>query len=193
LNGKDKISDNYLKQVDELLDNQSDIDLFNPLNQEELNEIWEVISNEMDIDEVWNDISSDLDVIMPVDSGSGIIVKSIALVLIILIGLIPAKKAILDSGINQPDILIGNKQKEQSTELTTKNKHWDSNIGKQVKGDISQALRNSFDNSEDGIKPALAERNRTGLTQETPVPVSNEIVSMVLAASEMSDSGQNSN
>jgi hypothetical protein len=142
----------------------------------------------MDIDEVWNDISSDLDVIMPVDSGSGIIVKSIALVLIILIGLIPAKKAILDSGINQPDILIGNKQKEQSTELTTKNKHWDSNIGKQVKGDISQALRNSFDNSEDGIKPALAERNRTGLTQETPVPVSNEIVSMVLAASEMSDS-----
>jgi hypothetical protein len=188
LNGKDKISDNYRKQVDELLDNQSGLNLFDPLNQEELDEIWEEISTEMDIGEVWNNISSDLDTVMPVDSGSGIIFKSIAVVLIILIGMIPVKKAILDSGISQPDILIKNKQNEQPAELIAKNKPGDSNKGEQVKGDISPALRSSLDKSEVGNKPTPAERNRTSLTQGTPIPVSNVVDSKVLSASEMADS-----
>ncbi len=140
---KDKISDNYRKQVDELLDNQSGTDLVKPLNQEELDEIWEEISTEMDIGEVWNDISSDLDIVMPVDSGSGIIVKSIAAVLIILIGMIPVKISMLDSGFSQPDISIENKQNEQSAELIIKNKTGDPNIGDQVKGDISPAASGS--------------------------------------------------
>jgi hypothetical protein len=188
LKRKDKISDTYRKQVYELLDNQSDLNLSKPLNQEELDEIWEEISTEMDIGEVWNDISSDLDIVMPVDSGSGIIVKSIAVVLIILIGMIPVKKAILDSGISQPDILIENKQNEQSAELITKNKLGDSNIGEQAKGDISPALRSSLDKSEDGNKPTPAVGNRTDLTQGTPIPVSNEIISKVLTASDTADS-----
>jgi hypothetical protein len=188
LNEKDKISDNYRKQVDELLNNQSDLNLFNPLNKEKLDEIWEEISTEMDIDEVWKDISSDLDTVMSVDSDSGIIVKSIAVVLIILIGMIPVKKAIWDSGISQPDILTENKQNEQSAELIAKNKPGDSNKGEQVKGDISPVLRSSLDKSEVGNKPTPAERNRTGLTQRTPIPVSNVVVSKVLSASEMADS-----
>jgi hypothetical protein len=188
LKEKDKISDNYRKQVDEILDNQTNLNLFNPLNQEELVEIWEEISTEMDIGEVWNNISSDLDIVMPVDSDSGIIVKSIAVVLIILIGMIPVKKAILDSGINQQDILIETKQNERSAELISKNKSGDYNTGEQVKGDISPALRSSLDKSEDGSKPAPAERNKTDLIQGTPIPVSNEIVSKVLAASEIADS-----
>jgi hypothetical protein len=158
------------------------------LNQEELDEIWEEISTEMDIGEVWNNISSDLDVVMPVDSGSGIIVKSIAAVLIILIGMIPVKKAILNSGISQPDVLIENKQNEQPAELITKNKPGDFNKEEQGKGDISPALRSSFDKSEDGNKPIPAERNRTGLTQGTPIPVRNEVVSRVLAVYKMADS-----
>jgi hypothetical protein len=188
LKTKDKISDNYRKQVDELIDNQCGPDLFNPLNQEELDEIWEGISTEMDIGEVWNDISSDLDIIMPVDSGAGVFVKSIAAILIILIGLIPVKIAILDSDISHQDILIEKKQNEQSTELIIKNIDGDSNAGKQVKSDISPVSRSSSDKIEDGNKPTLAVGNRTGLTQGTPIPISNEVVSKVLAASEMVDS-----
>jgi hypothetical protein len=188
LNGKDKISDNYSKQVDELLDNQSGLNLFDPLNQEELDEIWKEISTEMDIGEVWNNISSDLDTVMPVDSGSGIIFKSIAVVLIILIGMIPVKKAILDSGISQPDILTENKQNEQPAELVAKNKPGDSSKGEQVKGDILSALRSSLDKSEVGNKPTPAERNITVLAQGTPMPVSNVADSKILSASGMADS-----
>jgi hypothetical protein len=188
LNGKDKISDNYRKQVDELLDNQSDLNLIDPLNQEELDKIWEEISTEMDIGQVWNNISSDLDTLMPVDSGSGIIVKSIAAVLIILFGMIPVKKAILNSGVGQPDIIIENMQNKQSAKLITKNIPGDSDSEIQVKGDISPALRSSLDISEDGNKPTLTKRNRTGMAPETPMPVSNIIASKVLVPSEMVDS-----
>ena len=155
---KDKISEIYRKQVDELLENQSGHTIHEPLNQGELDEIWNEISTDMDLGEVWNDISSDLDIVMPVDSGSGIILKTIAAVLIILIGMVPVKKAILDSNISQPDILIENKQNEQPAELIIKNKSGDSNIGDQVKGDISPVLKRSLTKREDGNKPALAER-----------------------------------
>ena len=186
---KDKISDNYRKQVDDLLDNQSGPDLFDPMNQEELDEIWEGISTEMDIGEVWNDISSDLDIVMPVESGSSTIVKSIAAVLIILIGLIPVREAIMDSGISQPDISIENKQNEQSAELIIKNKTGNSNIGERVKGEISPAgSGSSSEKIKDGNIPAPAGRNRTVLAQDTPIPLSYEVVSRVLAASEKADS-----
>lgn len=67
MKAKDKISDNYRKQVDELLDIQSDNNQFKPLDQEELDGIWKEISTEMEVNEVWNDISSELDRVMPVD------------------------------------------------------------------------------------------------------------------------------
>jgi hypothetical protein len=188
LKGKDKISDNYRKKVDEFLDNQAGFELFNPLNQEELDELWEEISTAMDIDEVWNNISSDLDIIMPVDSGSGIIVKFIAVVLVILIGIIPVKRPILDSGVGQPDILNETKQNEQSAELIITNKLGDSNPEEQVKGDISPAFRSSLDKSEDRNKSTPAEMNGIGLTQGTFIPEGIEIISKVLAAPGMSDS-----
>ncbi len=188
MNGKDKIPENYRKQVDELLDDQSGFNFNNPLNQEELDEIWEEISTEMDIGEVWNGISSDLDIVMPVDSGSGTIVKAIAVVLIILFGMIPVQKILLDSHDDQPDKFIEKKQNEQPAEMIAKNKSMDSTAGEQVKGDLSPALRSSLDKSEDSNKLTPAERNRTVLTQGTPIPVNNEIVSRVLAVSEMADS-----
>jgi len=188
LNGKDKISENYRKQVDELLDDQSGFNFNNPLNQEELDELWEEISTEMDIGEVWDGISSDLDVVMPVDSGFSIIVKSLAVVLIILFGMIPVQKILLDSHDDQPDKFIEKKQYEQPAEMITKNKPGDSITGEQVKGDVSPAFRSSIDKSEDSNKPTPAERNKTGLTLEALVPVSTGIVSKVLAASEMADS-----
>jgi len=64
--GKDKISDIYRAQVDELLDNQSDLDLYEPLDPDEMNEIWVEISSGIDITETWSKISSDLDILMPV-------------------------------------------------------------------------------------------------------------------------------
>jgi len=183
LNGKDKIPENYRKQVDELLDDQSGFNFNNPLNQEELDEIWEEISVEMDMDEVWDGISSDLDILMPVDSGSGTIVKALAVILIILFGMIPVQKILLDPHNDQPDKFIEKKQNEQPAELIAKNKPGDPNAGEQVKGDLSPALRSSFDKSEDGNKPIPAERTKIGLTQGTLVPVSTGIVSNVLTVS----------
>ena len=188
MNGKDKISDNYHKQVDDLLDNQSGLDLFNQLNQEEVDEIWEEISTEMDMDEVWNGISSDLDTVMPVDSGYSIIVKSIAVVLIILFGMIPVQKILLDSHDDQPDKFIEKKQNEQPAEMITKNKPMDSNKGEMVKGDISPALRSSIDKSEDSNKAIPKEKYRTDLIQGSSIPVSREVISTILAPSGMADS-----
>jgi hypothetical protein len=188
LKEKDKISDNYRKQVDELLDNQSGQNLIEPLNQEELDEIWEEISSEMDIDKVWNDISSDLDIVMPVDSGSGIFLKTIAAVLIILIGMAPVKKALLDSHISQPDILGENKQNEQPAELIIQNKSGDSNFGEQVKGNILPEIKRSLNTSEDGVKPTSVNSDGIDLAQVTKITLSNKVVSQVLTASEIADS-----
>ena len=184
---KDKISEIYRKQVDELLENQSGYTIPEPLNQGELDEIWNEISTDMDLGEVWNGISSDLDVVMPVDSGSGMMLKTVAAVLIILIGMVPVKKAIQDSNITQPDILIENKQNEQPAELIVKNKSGDPNIGDQVKGDISPVLKGSLTEKGDGNKAALAVMDKINLTREKPKPVSNEIVSQVSIASGMAE------
>ncbi len=185
---KDKISDRFREQVDELLDNQSDNSLFKPLNQGELDEIWNEISTDMDLGEVWNGISSDLDIVMPVNSVSGIIYKSIVAVLIILLGMVPVKKTILDSHTEHSDNLIENIQNGQSPELIVKNKSEDSNVPEQAKGDLSATLKGSLNRSEDDNKLISAERNRTDLTQETPISVSTEVISMVLSPSETADS-----
>jgi hypothetical protein len=174
LKEKDKISDDYRKQVDELIDNPSNLNLFKPLNEGELDKLWEEISAEMDIGEVWNNISSDLDIVTPVDSGSSIIVKTISAVLIILTGMIPAKKVFLDSGIRQPDILTEIKQNEQPAEQLLKNRSGNIDIGEKIKKDVSSGLSKSYSKSDDGNKPDLAERNRTGNTYETAVIISNQ-------------------
>lgn len=188
MKGKENISGNYRKRVDESLDAQSDLRRLNSLSQEEVDEIWEEISLEMDIDEVWTGISSDLDNVMPVDSGSGIIVKSIAVVLIVLIGMIPVKKAILDSDIRHPDVSIDNKQNEQPAELNVKNKTGNSNTGELVKEYISLELRRSSDKSDDDNIPPPSETNINELTQGTPLLLSNGDILNISAFSERTDS-----
>jgi len=187
LDKKNIISDTYRNQVDALLENQPDLDLFDSLNQEDLDKIWKEISVEMDIDEVWNGISSDLDSVMPLDSGSGMILKSIATFLIILVGMIPVKKAIPDSGISQLDILNETRQNEQSSQLFMENSPDDTNSGEQVNGNIIPALRSSSFNREGDIKTILEVSNIIGLSQETPV-FSIEPNPAVLSASEIADS-----
>ena len=188
MNKRDKISDNYRKRVDGLLQNQSDLDLFNPLNQAELDEIWEEISTEMDIDEIWKNISSELDIARPVDSGFDLIIRILAAVLIILLGLIPVKKTMLDPGISQTDISSETRHNEQSAASGIKNKGEDSSTGEQKKGDISPALRSSLDKSGDAHKLIPAAGNRNWLTLEIPMPLINEAISEVLTVSETSDS-----
>jgi hypothetical protein len=188
LKEKDKISDKFREQVDELLDNQSDNKLFNPLNEEELDEIWEEISAEIDISEVWNGISSDLDIVMPVNSVSGIFAKSIAAVLIILIGMIPVKKAIMDSHIDQPGIIVENRQNAQPAELIINNKPVDSNISEQTKEDRSAAIKSSLYKTKDVNNSNPEEINRTGLIQDKAIPSGGEVVFRVLSLSEAVDS-----
>jgi hypothetical protein len=108
LKDRDKISYYYHRQVEDILDNQSDLKFFDPLNREELEEIWEDMSVRMDIDEVWSSISSDLDQVMPVSAGTGIIVKSVAIFIVVLTAIIPARKEIIESGNVIQDVLIVN-------------------------------------------------------------------------------------
>jgi len=185
---EDKILYNYRKQVDELLDDQSGKYSLSELNQEELNEIWQEISTEMDIGEVWDYISSDLDIEMPLNSGSGMIIKSIALVLVILMGVIPGEKSIPDSGNNQADILFETWQNEQPAELIFRNDRRNSGKENQVKKDISPVFRSPSDKSEDLIIPVTEIKEKTSIMQETSIPVSDVIVSQVISASKMSDS-----
>lgn len=188
MKAKDKISENYRKQVDELLDNKSDLNLSEPLSQEELDEVWEEISTEIDLGEVWSEISSDLDVVMPVDTSYGIFAKAIVALIIILICMIPVKKAIIDSQIVKPDNLIENRQNEQSEELIDKNISEDPNIGDQPKLYSSPVLNQSLNAGEEGNKPTTVESNRTDLTQKTLISISNEVPVPDLSASETTDS-----
>ena len=114
LHGKDNISDDYRKQVEDFIENQSDLGSYIPLQQDELDASWEEISEALDIEEIWSNISSDLDIEMPANSGSGLLVKAIAAILIILISVISVKKPMPDYGSVKPDIMMGNKQNQQS-------------------------------------------------------------------------------
>jgi hypothetical protein len=176
LKSQDQISNKYRTQVDELLDSQSSQGLYKPLSQKELDEIWEEISMEIDMDEVWNEISSDLDIVMPVDTSSGIFIKTVSAVLIILIGMIPVKKIILDSNYDQPDKFIEINQNEQPTGWPDKNKSGIISPSEKTKSDISPALMRSANNENNGNKAILTERDRTGLSHEKTITVSNMLV-----------------
>jgi hypothetical protein len=187
LRGRDKISDNYRKQVNEFLDNPSGRDFFSTLNQSELDGVWEEITAEMDIEEVWNAISSDLDVLMPVDSGSGFVVKTIASVLIILVATIPARKAITDTAINHQDIIIENKQSEEPAALVIKNSIEVSGSRDQAKADISPLSANSSNKVEGYYNLTRAQSTSSDLIHGKPLPLSNDVVSKVMTTTELAD------
>jgi hypothetical protein len=186
LKAKDTISDKYRKQVDELLDNQSDNNFFRPLDQKELDEIWEEISTDLDIGEVWNEISSNLDIVMPVYTNHGVFVKSFAALLIILIGMVPVKKFFLDSPINQLDISVESRTEEQSAEVIINKKSGDTKTGKQaiMTIDITPELKRSLNKAEYINNPNPVKRNRIGLTEESEEPANDKVVFQVLSDSE---------
>lgn len=189
MNKGDKISDNYSKQVGEFLVNQSDPDLVDPLNEVEMDEIWEKISTEMDIDDVWKNISSELDIIRPVDLGYDLATKALAIVLIILVGLVPARKAIIDKGISsKTNVSIENSHNEQSAASSIKNKGGNYSTREQQKKDISPAERSSIESGGNTHRLIPAAGKRTSPTQEIPIPLRNEAEPGVLTASEMADS-----
>ena len=183
----DNISDRYRKEVNELIDNQSEFNLISPLVQDEADEIWEEISNEMDLADVWNDISSDLDRVMPKDPVSGIIPKSIAIGLIILIGAIFVKKAILDSDIVQQNVLIEKKENEQTTGLILKNIPVHFNKGDQIKTELLPVLSKSYDKNKVGIETNPAKSNIKDLNSGKPIPVYNAANSKDLVTPDMVD------
>ena len=137
---KDNISEQYRRQVDELIDSDTGHYLSFPLSQKEQDIKWEEISTEMDIGEVWEDISSDLDRLMPLNSHSGVIVRSIAALLIIAIGIIPIKKEILNPDREQPDIIVNHQQSENNTDQVLENKLTDSYTGEHVDGESPSYL-----------------------------------------------------
>jgi hypothetical protein len=188
LNRKDKLSDSYSKQVEDLIENRSDLDFFGPIGQEELDESWEEISDQMDIDEVWSNISSDLDIEIPANSGSGIIFKTIAVVLIVLIGMISVKKPIPDSWSRKPGVTIENKQNKQPVDPIIKIKPGSSNTGEKANGDKPPALIRTYNKNIDIKEPTTTNNNRTSLTNEEPESAISGVEIKILAVSELTDS-----
>jgi hypothetical protein len=175
LKAKDKIAENYRKQVDNLLDNQSVTNLSGPLDQAEIEEIWREIATEMDIGEVWEHISSDLDIVMPVDINYGIFVKSIAAALIILIGFVPVNKTISDSPVHKHGILIENTQNAQPEELIGKKLSGDNKINEKDKGSLilTSVIKNA--------------KSKNDVFQETEIPVAEKVVPKIASDSYISD------
>ncbi len=178
---KDKISEIYQKEVDELLDNRSDFNLMETLSNEELDEIWEEISTETDIEEVWKNISSDLDALIPADSGSGILIKSIAAVLVILLGVIPVSKTSLISGADEAHNLTEASQDEQPEMHKTENNTFYFQEKGGIKGNISTEARSSYNEIELANSDIIEKVGESRPVQIAPIQVSNDIDFNVLA------------
>lgn len=74
------------------LNEQYENDQPDSLSEEELTQIWTEISDETDIEDVWNKISVELDNSAPLFQSPGIILRSIACLLFVLLGLVPVIK-----------------------------------------------------------------------------------------------------
>jgi hypothetical protein len=183
LKNKDKIPDVYRDQIDKFLDHQSTLNHFNTLNNAELDEIWEEISSEMDIDDVWNGISSDLGTLMPVHYGSGIIIRSIAALIIILVGMIPVKKETIYPLNSQTGVLFKNERFVHSEKKIVKNKIGNTTKGEQKKY-ISPAIIRAPDKNKDYIKVKTKEMVRPGPTVGKPLQESRLAVPGILTISD---------
>ena len=171
---KDNISEQYRRQVDELIDSDTGHYLSFPLSQKEQDIKWEEISTEMDIGEVWEDISSDLDRLMPLNSHSGVIVRSIAALLIIAIGIIPIKKEILNPDREQPDIILNHQQSENNTDQVLENKLTDSYTGEHVDGESPSYLISTPGKRENSTSKTPTIKNKTDPVKVTPVDINEE-------------------
>lgn len=184
-----KISNIYRIRVGDFLDERSEFDSVIRLNKAEISEIWEDISTEMDINEVWRGISSGLDIVMPEDRSSGIILRSIAAVLVILLGLVPVLK-------NEPGE-VGNPESESRAqsnhpknipEGVVATKQVKSNISKLAKENVLPVTRSSSEESVTEYTSTLQKLGINNLSKETFILFSNKDISKVLATSEMINS-----
>jgi hypothetical protein len=187
LEGKDKISDKYREEVEKLLGDKYSFDPSVPLSREEQDEIWEEISDQLDIDAVWRSILSDLDSIMPAENSSGILIKSVAAIFIILIGLIPVKKTSLISGsdfaANSIETGLDDQAEQEETEDKTLNYYAEEPLG----GDISPEMKNFSDKSGLSVMDDHEESSVTGILHITATNVSKEQVSDALVVGSVDD------
>ena len=113
-----KIPGENSRKADSIFNNRSGSDQYSFLSQEEIDQMWKEISSDLEIEELWGRISDDLDVVMPVRYGYSIILKSIAALIIILIGLVPVlRKAVNEIDESHPGIADMIYQSEQVTEM----------------------------------------------------------------------------
>ncbi|MBN1132174.1 MAG: hypothetical protein JXA39_03795 [Bacteroidales bacterium] len=166
---KNNIAEVYHKRVDEFLDNQSSLNLSDPLSQGEQDEIWEEISSEMDIGEIWNSISSNLDRLMPLSPDYGFIFKSFAVVLIFALALIPVKKEILNSGIVQEVFLNHHEQVENTSESIIYNKPEVPDPQERVNAESQSLSVLGSGKEEDDPNRIPSGDNRMGKVYRTPV------------------------
>ena len=109
-----KIPGENSRKADSIFNNRSGSDQYSFLSQEEIDQMWKEISSDLEIEELWGRISDDLDVVMPVRYGYSIILKSIAALIIILIGLVPVlRKAVNEIDESHPGIADMIYQSEQ--------------------------------------------------------------------------------
>lgn len=185
LKDKDKICEDYRKQVEEFLDNQSESELIQSLNQKELDEIWEEISSEFDIGDVWTRISSDLDHFMPVGDGWGIFAKSIAAAIIILISLVPVDKPVNDFLADQPVGLSVNVKTEISVEQVLKNQSTVSGKIEEKKG-VNRSFE-SLDENVEKDKPKLPAEDMNDSIILSEVTVRDRVVAKFISVPLSSD------
>jgi len=93
------ISGESSSKADAIFNNRSGSDQYSVLSQEEIDQIWEEISSDLEIEELWGRISDNLDVVIPERSRYSIIAKSVAALIIILIGMVP----VLRKAMNEID------------------------------------------------------------------------------------------
>ena len=103
-----KIPGENRRKADTIFNNRSGSDQYSFLSQEEIDQMWKEISSDLEIEELWVRISDDLDVVMPERYRYSIILKSIAALIIILIGLVPVlRKAVNEIDESHSGIEIG--------------------------------------------------------------------------------------
>lgn len=177
---KDKISDIFKRRIDEIIDNQSYNKPVRPTERHDIDESWEKISFELDIDEVWTGVSHHLNKIMPADSGSGIILKFVASVLIILTGICPVKKDPPYSRIVYSNISVLDQKYENADDSSSENLSADRVADEKSKKGISNGSRTIPDYKESSWISPKAEVRTNSLTTSVPLSISNDVVLMVL-------------
>jgi hypothetical protein len=171
LRKKDKISDEYRKNIDALINDQSSFNPAESLDQFEENGMWEEISTEIEINEVWRNISSGLDNLAPFYPVNGLIVKSVAIVLIILSGTVPVQKSLLISNTSYPDLFNGIEMNDKVITSEISDNYYDSGTLVKITNDSPIELINSYTVSEIAITSIPEKKNVSDLIPDLPTSV----------------------